>query len=134
MLALGLLSEYSGYTLLIAPFGASSFLLFGFPASPLVRKRNLVGGHLLTAMVGLLFLTFAPSSTLMMALAVGLGAFLMLATGTSHPPAGANPIVIMMTNAHWQFLLTPILAGVIFLLAVGFLHKSILRLPSFSAR
>ncbi len=131
VLILGLISDYSGYSLLIAPFGASSFLLFAYPQNPLVQTRNLVGGHLLTSIVGLIFLAIGSHSVLMMSLAVGAGAVLMLLTKTSHPPACGNPTVIMMAKAGWAFLLTPILAGVLLLVVAGLLHKQILLSPDF---
>lgn len=131
ILFLGLLSDYSGYSLLIAPFGASSFLLFAYPQNPLVQTRNLVGGHLLTSIVGLVFLAIGSHSVFMMSLAVGAGAVLMLLTKTSHPPACGNPIVIMMAKASWAFLLTPILSGVLLLVVAGLAHKQILRSTNF---
>lgn len=127
ILVLGLLSDYSGYSLLIAPFGASSFLLFAYPQNPLVQTRNLIGGHLLTSIVGLIFLASGSHSVFMMSLAVGVAAILMLLTNTSHPPACGNPIVIMMAKASWGFLLAPILAGVLLLVVAGLAHKQILR-------
>lgn len=127
ILVLGLLSEYSGYSLLIAPFGASSFLLFAYPQNPLVKTRNLIGGHLLASAVGLIFLALGSHTVLSMSMAVGAAAILMLLTDTAHPPACGNPIVIIMAKASWAFLLTPILFGVLLLVMAGMLHKKILE-------
>jgi CBS-domain-containing membrane protein len=117
---LGLAGQDLHQTLLIAPFGASCVLLFAAPASPFAQPRNLIGGHLLTAAIGLAMLWIFGNSALSMGVAVGLVIALMELTGTVHPPAGANPIVIMLAGkASLWFLLTPILAGVLFLLLVA---------------
>lgn len=128
---LGYVGKQTGYQLLIAPFGASCVLLFGFPETPLVKFKNLLGGHVLSSIVGLLFLAMSLSSLEMMALAVGISISLMLITNTSHPAAGANPLLIMMTNADWLFLVFPILVGVLILALLGITHQKILRISFF---
>ncbi|WP_234464071.1 HPP family protein [Paracoccus caeni] len=108
--------------LLIAPFGASCVLLFALPASPLARPRNVVGGHFLTALMGLLALTFIGDGVLAMGIGVGLGIAAMQFTETLHPPAGGNPLVVIMTGAGWSFLALPIIAGALILLLVAFIY------------
>lgn len=120
---LGLLGDWTGYPFLIAPFGASCVLLFGFTESPFVKIRNLIGGHIVTAATGLFFLHFTLGSLLMIAPAVGIAVFLMLVTKTAHPEAGANPILTMLTHATWSFLIFPISSGVIVLLVLGLFHR-----------
>ncbi|KAF7773764.1 hypothetical protein PCIT_a0080 [Pseudoalteromonas citrea] len=99
--------------LLIAPFGASVVLIFGIPTSPLAQPKNVIFGHLLTALIGLIFVNYVEVNTLTIALATGLAVSLMLLTNTTHPPAGANPILIMITAPSWQFLLFPIFTGTV---------------------
>ncbi|RJE70812.1 HPP family protein [Pseudoalteromonas sp. MSK9-3] len=99
--------------LLIAPFGASVVLIFGVPSSPLANPKNVILGHLLTASIGLLFVNYVEVNTLTIALATGLAVSLMLLTNTTHPPAGANPILIMITAPSWQFLIFPIFTGTV---------------------
>ncbi|TMP43007.1 HPP family protein [Pseudoalteromonas citrea] len=99
--------------LLIAPFGASVVLIFGVPSSPLANPKNVILGHLLTASIGLLFVNYSEVNTLTIALATGLAVSLMLLTNTTHPPAGANPILIMITAPSWQFLIFPIFTGTV---------------------
>lgn len=110
------------HLLLIAPFGASCVLLFAIPASPLARPRNVVGGHFLTALMGLLALTFIGDGVLAMGIGVGLGIAAMQFTQTLHPPAGGNPLVVIMTGAGWSFLALPIIAGTLILLLVAFIY------------
>ena len=117
---LGLAGQGLHGTVLIAPFGASCVLLFAAPESPFAQPRNLVFGHLLTASVGLAMLWLAGNSIWSMGLAVGLVIALMELTRTVHPPAGANPIVIMLSGkVSLLFLITPVLCGVLVLLALA---------------
>lgn len=112
--------------LLIAPFGASCVLLFALPASPLARPRNVIGGHVLSALVGLLVLTLVGDGILAMGLGVGLAIAAMQVTGTLHPPAGGNPLVVIMTGAGWSFLALPILAGAATLVTLAFLYHRLI--------
>ena len=106
----------------MAPFGASSVLIFGIPDSPLAQPRNFVGGNLLAALVSLIILYIFGSEPWTMGLAVATVIGLMQFTGTLHPPSGAVALVVMMTKPSWDFLLTPALEGsvIILLCAVVF--------------
>ena len=100
-----LLSQFSGELLIMAPFGASSVLLFAVPKSPLAQPANLIGGHLLCSAIALICVYLIPDMRialpLAMAFAIGLMAFFRL----THPPAGADPIVIVLGQHTWQFFL-----------------------------
>ena len=74
--ALGLLSRWSGYGLVVAPFGASSVLLFGAPGSPLAQLRNLVLGNTLAALAAVLCVALLGTSPLAMGLAIASGQLL----------------------------------------------------------
>ena len=110
---------------LIAPFGASCVLVFAIPQSPLAQPRNVIGGHLISTVAGLSVLGQTP---LAFALGVGLAITAMLLTGTVHPPAGADPIVVIFASASWPFLFAPVLIGTIciVLLGAGF-HRWVTR-------
>lgn len=99
----------------MAPFGATSVLIFGVPDSPLAQPRNVIGGNIVAAVVSLTILHLFGSSPWAMGLAVATSIGMMQFTGTLHPPAGAVALVVMMTKASWQFLLTPALEGSIIL-------------------
>ncbi|MDR3096226.1 MAG: HPP family protein [Paraburkholderia sp.] len=116
----GLLAKLTGLPLLIAPFGASSVLLFAAPESAFAQPRNLVLGHLIAAAIGLAVFWLAGNGVWPMALATGLAIAAMQLTRSVHPPAGANPLVIMLSGtASANFLLFPVLAGVVCLLVVA---------------
>ncbi|WP_198782743.1 HPP family protein [Shewanella putrefaciens] len=111
---------------LMAPFGATMVLLFALPESPLAQPRNILCGHLLTSLIGLIMLNTLGASPLTLGLAVGLGIAVMMLTQTVHPPAGANPLVAMLTAQHWDFLYTPVASGALLILAFGWLYHNLL--------
>jgi CBS-domain-containing membrane protein len=114
---LAYITKISGYPLMLGSFGASCVLIFGFPESPFSQPRNVVGGHFLSSLTGLVFITFLGVHWWAMALALATAIVVMQVTRTVHPPAGSNPIIIMLAHATWPFLLTPTLFGVLILLA-----------------
>jgi len=122
-LAIGLLSFFdsnlSDVALLMAPFGATAVLVFGVPESPLAQPKNVIFGHLITAFVGVFFTQYIGVSPLTLALATGIGVSAMLLTKNTHPPAGANPLLIMLAGQGWAFLITPVLLGAIVIVLVG---------------
>lgn len=81
-----------GAVFIMAPFGATTVLVFGLPNSPLAQPKNVIFGHLITALIGLIFLHSFGVTSFSLALATGLGVASMMLTDTTHPPAGANPL------------------------------------------
>lgn len=128
ILLLTLLGNWQQQALLMAPFGATMVILFVLPDSPLAQPRNIIGGHLLTTLVGFVFLQAFGVSALSLSLAVGSGILLMQLSKTTHPPAGANPLLVMMSRPELSFLLTPVLAGTLLIVMFGVLyHRSLGR-------
>ena len=131
-LAIGVLAACAATAatpLIIAPFGASCVLLFTVPASPLAQPRNVIGGHMISAIVGLIVVALLGPSPLAMAVGVGLAIVATRITGTVHPPAGANPIVVALTGAHWWFFAIPVGLGAAILVLVATLyHRSVTKL------
>lgn len=105
--------------LLMAPFGATVVLVFGVPNSPLAQPKNVIFGHLITASIGVVFTQYIGVTPLTLALATAIGVSAMLLTNTTHPPAGANPIFIMVAQQSWGFLFTPVLLGAVLIVLVG---------------
>ena len=120
--AVSLLASLTHATLILGSFGASCVLIFGFPDSPFSQPRNVIAGHVLSSLVGLVCLSLFGAVWWSMALAVATAIALMLATRTVHPPAGSNPVIVMLSQPGWSFLITPTLVGSILLvlIAVGF--------------
>jgi CBS-domain-containing membrane protein len=122
-IAIGLIAyldaSFKDTLLIMAPFGASAVLVFGLPDSPLAQPKNVVFGHLLTAAIGVFFVQYIGTSPFSLAIATGLGVSAMMLTKTTHPPAGANPLLIILTGQSWFFLITPVLIGAVIIVLVG---------------
>ncbi len=114
---------------LITSFGSSMVLLFGYPESTFSQPKNIFFGHLLTSVVGILFLYIVPLPIyLLIPLAVGFGAALMILLNIVHPPAGANPIIVIMGSVSIDYLINPIITGSLIILAFGIiLNRLILK-------
>ena len=105
---------------LIASFGSSMVLLYGYPESPFAQPKNIFFGHLLTATVGLFFLYLVPLPLyLIIPVAVGFGVGLMILLNVTHPPAGGNPIIVIMGSVSIDYLFNPIITGSIIILIFG---------------
>lgn len=129
ILCLLLLTQWSHHAMIMAPFGATCVLLYAAPMSPLAQPRNIILGHFISAFIGLLFLKTIGASLISMSLAVGLAIACMQYFQCVHPPAGANPLVLLLT-AHttdydWSFLVTPVLSGSVLLVIIAKLVYSI---------
>ena len=127
---LSFLSFETSYGLFLAgSFGSSMVLLFGYPESPFAQPNNVFFGHLVTSVVGVLILKFIPVDLfLQIAIAVGLGIFVMILLGVTHPPAGGNPIVIILGAVSYDFLLNPIIFGSIIIIVYAIiLNRFILK-------
>ena len=93
-------------------FGSSMVLLFGFPESPFAQPKNVFFGHFTTTLVGLFFLYLIPLPIfLIIPLAVGLGVGLMILFNVTHPPAGGNPIIVIIGSVSLDYLLSPVITG-----------------------
>ena len=114
---------------LAGSLGSSMVLLFGYPESPFAQPKNVFFGHLVTSIVGVLILKFLPvDQFLQIAIAVGLGIFVMIILGVTHPPAGGNPIVIIVGVYSYDFLLNPIIFGsIIIIIYAIILNRFILK-------
>tara|TARA_B100000686_G_scaffold75526_1_gene81478 strand:- start:384 stop:851 length:468 start_codon:yes stop_codon:yes gene_type:complete len=114
---------------LIASFGSSMVVLYGYPESPFAQPKNIFFGHLLTSIVGIIFLFFTALPTfIIIPLAVGLGVSLMILFKVPHPPAGGNPIIIIIGSVSIDYLISPIITGSIIIIVFGIvLNRLILK-------
>ena len=114
---------------LAASFGSSVVVVFGYPNNEFAQPKNVILGHLLCAFIGILFVTLFKISQdrtiffLAIGLAVGLSVMLMMALKVTHPPAGGNTIVVMLTQDSFQFLIFPILVGATTIVIGGIIYN-----------
>ncbi|MBF0145010.1 MAG: HPP family protein [Magnetococcales bacterium] len=126
--------------LIIGSFGASAVLIYGAITSPLAQPRNLLGGHLVSGMVGVaVFQLGGQIPWLAAALAVSLSIVAMQITRTLHPPGGATALIAIIGSDQihalgWLYPLVPAFSGALILLLVALLvnnHASDRRYPLF---
>ncbi len=113
---------------LIGSFGASSVLVYGAIQSPLAQPRNLIGGHIVSALVGVTVFKLMPDIVWLTApTAVALSIVLMQITKTMHPPGGATALIAVTSSKElgYLFVLTPVLSGVLILFVVALIFNNI---------
>ena len=114
---------------LLASFGSSMVLLYGYPESPFAQPKNVFFGHLVTSVIGLVVLHFIPLPLyLIIPIAVGFGVGLMILLNVTHPPAGGNPIIVIIGGVSYEYLISPVLTGsIIIIIFAIILNRFILR-------
>ena len=114
---------------LLASFGSSMVLLYGYPESPFAQPKNVFFGHLVTAVVGLVVLYFIPLPLFMtIPLAVGLGVGLMILFNVTHPPAGGNPIIVIVGSVSFDYLFSTVITGnIIIIIFAIIINRFILK-------
>jgi CBS-domain-containing membrane protein len=117
------------YPLAFIPFATSIALVMGAPDAEPAQPRALLGGHLVSTVVGLVVLKLTGPHAWAAAVAVGLAILAMVATGTFHPPAGINPLLVVVNHLGWSFLFVPVLAGALLLTLFAYLWHRWLRPP-----
>ena len=105
--------------LLLASFGGTAVFLFGLTRAPAAQPRSLFGGHLGTAFVGVCCYQFLGDAIWVYVLALALSLIFMLVTKTVHPPAGANPLLMLHAHAGFAAVLQPVGLGVLILALVA---------------
>ena len=117
---------------LIPPFGASMVLVMAVHESPLAHPRNILFGHILSALAGVFVFSILGSSFISLGLAVGLAIFLMMSTKTVHPPAGANPIIAILSAKGISFILMPVAVGASFIVLFAIIYNKALKRKYFT--
>ena len=117
--------------LLIGSFGATAVLIFGATNSPLAQPRNLIFGHLLSAIIGVSIYKLIPDNMwLSSALSVSLSIVVMQITKSLHPPGGATALIANIGSEKikalgFYYVLSPVLSGVLILFTVAVIVNNI---------
>lgn len=116
---------------LIGSFGASAVLIYGAPQAEFSQPRNLVGGHVLSAVVGIsVYKLISHDLALASALSVSLAIVAMHFTRTIHPPGGATALIAVIGSSQvhalgYMFVLSPVLIGAIVMLVVALVINNV---------
>jgi CBS-domain-containing membrane protein len=129
-----LLSERATLPLMFVPFATSIVLVMGSPEIEAAQPRALVGGHLIASVIGLMVVKVTGPGPWAAAFAVGLSMVAMHLTRTFHPPAGIDPLVIVVNDMPWSFLLAPVAIGACLLAALAFAWHGLFRRGTWPAR
>lgn len=120
------LSSYYQLPLLIPSFGASAVLLYGACHVPMAQPRNVLGGHMISALAGVITYYFLGSAWWSIAVGVTTAIILMSLTSTLHPPGGATAFLAVYSGQHFSFVFWPIGIVALFLIVVGLLVNNLL--------
>jgi len=125
-LALHYLPQTGFQLLIVTSMAASATLLYATPHSPLAQPWNLVGGHLVAAVAGLVCGLLIPDPTLAAGAAVGSSILLMQLLNCLHPPSAATALMMVLANSpfhdmgwHWAMLIVAANVGISLLLALA---------------
>lgn len=116
---------------LIGSFGATAVLIFGATNSPLAQPRNLIGGHLISAIIGVCIYKLIPDTLWLSAsLSVSLSIVAMQITKTMHPPGGATALIAnigseKIKNLGFYYILSPVMSGVVILFIIAMIVNNI---------
>ena len=115
---------------LVAPLGASAVLAFALPASPLAQPWSVLGGDMLSALVGLIVVHFIPSPMLAAPIAVGSAIAVMSLCRCLHPPGGACALFAVLCGPlvaehGWTALMLPLGLNVAGLMTAAWLYNNL---------
>jgi CBS-domain-containing membrane protein len=125
--AVTLLTQTTDIPFMMAPFGATCVLAFGVIDSPLAQPRNIIGGHLIAAIIAVMCVYLMGNTWYSLAIGVSASIAAMQITKTVHPPAGATPLVIIFAQPHWTFIFYPVLTGSLVIVIIALLFNNIFR-------
>lgn len=125
--------------LVIGSFGASAVLLFASPSAPFAQPRNLIGGHVISALIGIACYRYLPDILVLQeAAAVATAIAAMMLTRTVHPPGGATALIAVIGSDYihdlgWGYVF-PVMIGAAVLLLVALFSNNLFRPGSYPER
>lgn len=128
LLGIGLIAWLGSFyklPLLIPSFGASAVLLYAACHVPMAQPRNVLGGHLISAAIGVLTYYYLGNTWWSIAIGVTIAIISMSLTHTLHPPGGATAFMAVYTGQDFSFVLSPIGVGVFFLIIIALLVNNL---------
>ncbi|MCL5057835.1 MAG: HPP family protein [Actinobacteria bacterium] len=120
-----LLSAYYRLPLLLPSFGATAVLLYASCHVPMAQPRNVIGGHLISALAGVSSFHLLGGSWWVIAIGVTAAILAMTVTRTLHPPGGATAFVAVYNGQGFGFILSPVGIGIICLVVIAVLVNNL---------
>jgi len=111
-ISLALLATKASSPLLLASLGGTTLFLFGLSTTPAAQPRAVFGGHLFSSLIGVLCVQFLGDATWVSVVAVVITICVLLLTRTVHPPAGANPLIMIQAHANFTHIGLTVLVGI----------------------
>lgn len=121
--------------IIVGSLGASAVLIYAAPQAEYSQPRNLVGGHIISALIGVSFYQYIPLDIpILGALTVATSISAMQLTKTIHPPGGATALIAVIGGSEihqlgYYYVLTPILSGVTIMLIVALIVNNLSKNP-----
>ena len=111
-ITLTLLATKATTPLLLASLGGTTLFLFGLSTTPAAQPRAVFGGHLFSSLIGIFSVQMFGDATWVSVLAVVITIVVLLLTRTVHPPAGANPLIMIQAHANFSHIALTVLLGI----------------------
>jgi hypothetical protein len=111
-ITLALLATKATTPFLLASLGGTTLFLFGLSTTPAAQPRAVFGGHLLSSLIGVIFVQNFGDATWVSVTAVVITICVLLLTRTVHPPAGANPLIMIQAHANFSHIGLTVLVGI----------------------
>ena len=115
----------NNYIWLIPSFGASMVLVMSVHKSDLAQPKNIFFGHVISGLSGYFVLSFIGSNIFCIGLGVGLAIFLMMITKTVHPPAGGNPIIVILGEQSLSFIYVTLALGSLIIIIFAIIYNKL---------
>ena len=120
-IGLTLLATKATTPLLLASLGGTTLFLFGLSTTPAAQPRAVFGGHLFSSLIGIVCVQFLGDTTWVSVVAVVITICVLLLTRTVHPPAGANPLIMIQAHANFSHIGLTVLVGISIITAVAWI-------------
>ena len=124
-IALALLATKATTPLLLASLGGTTLFLFGLSTTPAAQPRAVFGGHLFSSLIGVTCFQYMGDATWVSVVAVVITICVLLLTRTVHPPAGANPLIMIQGHANFGHIGLTVLVGISIITAVAWIWSRV---------
>lgn len=124
---LGLVGDVVGMFVVLIGFAPSALLVFALPEAPVSQPAAVVGGHMVSSVIGVLCGLLLSAAWWSVAIAAGVAVAAMMLLRMVHPPAVANAVIAAATGAGWMFLVMPVLSASLIIVIAGMIWHRVSR-------